>query len=437
MDLFSSAAEQTREKHAPLATRMRPRTLDEIIGQDTVIGKGTMLRRAIEADRVPSLIMHGPPGTGKTTLAKVIANTTKASFVPINAVSSGVGELREVIETAKQNIGMHGTRTIAFIDEIHRFNRSQQDALLPAVEDGTVILIGATTENPFFSVNRPLLSRCRIFRLESLSQDDMLIVLHRALHDKERGLGAHHVTAGDEALAYVADMANGDVRIALNTLEYVTLAVEGQQDARLTVEDVQAAIQQRNIPFAKDDEHYDVTSCFIKAMRGSDPDATLYWLGRLIYAGEDVEYIARRIMVHAAEDVGLADPQALVVASSAAAAAERIGWPEARIILAQAALYVALAPKSNSVYSGIDKALRAVKENPLQAPPPPLRDAHYSGAKQLGHGVGYLYPHDYPQQWVKQQYLPDALQDLSLYEPVLSGQEAALWKKLQERKSSS
>lgn len=436
MDLFSAAAESEKMRVAPLATRMRPRTLDEIVGQDELIGPGTILRRAIEADRVPSLILHGPPGSGKTTLARVIAAATKAHFVPINAVSSGVAEVRQTIEEARQRLGMQGQRTIAFIDEIHRFNRSQQDALLPAVEEGIVILIGATTENPFFSVNRPLLSRCRIFQLRPIEHDAMVGLMRKALADKERGLGELQAEVSEDALHYLADMANGDVRVALNTLEFCVAAAPAEDGVRrVTLSDAQAALQRRHIPLAKDDDHYDVTSCFIKAMRGSDPDATLYWLGRLINSGEDVEYIARRIMVHAAEDVGLADPQALVVATAAALASERVGLPEARIILAQAALYIALAPKSNSVIKGIDGALQAVKDHPLEPPPPSMRDAHYAGAKQLGHGVGYLYPHDFPNHWVQQQYLPDNLKDAVFYTPSESGLEPKLWQELAARRS--
>lgn len=437
MDLFSAAAENDRQRAAPLAARMRPQTLDEIVGQQELIGPGTLLRRAIEADRVPSLILYGPPGSGKTTLARVIASTTKAYFVPINAVASGVAELRKTVEDAKQRLGMHGRRTIAFVDEIHRFNRSQQDALLPAVEDGTVILIGATTENPFFSVNRPLLSRCRIFQLQPIDDASMVQLLKRALIDTERGLGEIGIEADAEALAFLAHMANGDVRIALNALEFCAVtAGEGPPKGtpRITLAAAQTALQRRNVPFAKDDEHYDVTSCFVKSMRGSDPDATLYWLGRMIYAGEDAVYIARRIMVHAAEDVGLADPQALVIASAAATAAERVGLPEARIILAQAALYVAMAPKSNSVVVGIDRALKAVEENPMQPPPASMRDAHYQGAEQLGAGVGYRYPHDYPNHWVSQQYLPDVLKKATFYEPSQSGREPQAWQMLEQRK---
>ncbi len=437
MDLFHAAAEEERRRAAPLAARMRPETLDEIVGQDHLIGPGTPLRRAIEADRVPSCIFYGPPGCGKTTLARVIAKVTKAHFVTINAVTSGVADIRQAVQEAKERLGMYGARTIAFIDEIHRFNRSQQDALLPAVEDGIVTLIGATTENPFFSVNRPLLSRCRIFQLQPLDEDAVREVVRRALADEVRGLGRMGVDIEGDALDYLVHTSNGDVRIALNTLEFCAVTAETSADGvrRIRLQDVQGALQRRHVPFAKDDEHYDVTSCFIKSMRGSDPQATLYWLARLIYAGEDVAYIARRIMIHAAEDVGLADPQALVVASSAALAVERVGLPEARIILAQAALYIALAPKSNSVIAGIDSAMKAVEEHPLEPPPPAMRDAHYEGAERLGAGVGYLYPHDYPGHWVEQQYLPDNLKDAVFYSPSSQGQEPSLWNKLEERRA--
>lgn len=436
MDLFRAAGERDRKGTAPLAARMRPRTLDEIVGQDALIGPGTLLRRAIEADRIPSLILYGPPGTGKTTLAQVIATTTNAAFVPLNAVSSGVADIRNTIEGARERLDLHGKPTIVFIDEIHRFNRSQQDALLPAVEDGVLQLIGATTENPFFSVNKPLLSRCRVFRLQPLERDEIETLLYRALNDKERGLGDIDVEADPDAIRYLADVANGDVRIALNALEFAVFAAErdAQGKRQLNLAVVQEALQQRMSPGAREDEHYDVTSCFIKAMRGSDPQATLYWLARLIYAGEDVEYIARRIMIHAAEDVGLADPQALVVATAAAQAVERVGMPEGRIILAQAALYISLAPKSNAVIVGIDQALAAVEKYRLEPPPMAMRDAHYRGAKQLGHGVGYKYPHDYPNHWVEQQYLPDALVKATFYRPSNQGLEPELWKKLHERR---
>lgn len=438
MDLFQAAGERDREADAPLAARMRPRTLDEIVGQEHLIGPGTPLRRAIEADRIPSMILWGPPGTGKTTLARVIARTTSARFVALNAVTSGVGDVRKAVEEAEESRALYRRRTIVFIDEIHRFNRSQQDALLPAVEAGTVHLIGATTENPFFSVNKPLLSRCRVFRLESLTAEEVESLLRRALDDRERGLGAVPVDVEPGALSLLADLANGDVRIALNTLEFAVMTAPPEPGGvrRLTREGIRQALQMRIPPEARDDEHYDLTSCFIKSMRGSDPQATLYWLARLIYRGEDPTFIARRIMIHAAEDVGLADPQALVVATAAAQAVERVGFPEGRIILAEAALYIALAPKSNAVVTGIDRALAAVEKHRLLEPPLPLRDASYGGARRLGHGVGYRYPHDYPNHWVEQRYLPEGLppDEAEFYRPSDQGREPELWKQLQDRR---
>ena len=435
MDLFSASGEKERQKSAPLAARMRPLTLDEIVGQDELIGEGRLLRKIIEGDRLSSVIFYGPPGSGKTTLAKVIARITKADFRPINAVTSGVADIRNVIKNAQKSWNLYNRKTIGFIDEIHRFNKSQQDALLPAVESGLLILIGATTENPYFSVNKPLLSRCKIFRLKSLEKEDIVKLLHKAITD-ERGLGKHRFNIEEAALFYISDMANGDARIALNTLEFIFDAVYSESESSMNIDlkVARSALQKRNLPYSKEDEHYDVTSCFIKAMRGSDPDATLYWLSRLIYSGEDVAFIARRIVIHAAEDVGLADPQALIIASACCNAVERVGLPESRIILAEAALYVALAPKSNSVVAGIDSASKTVEETKLVPPPHSMRDASYRGAKEMGHGIGYKYPHDFCNHWVKQQYMPNELKNAIFYNPSEQGQEDILYKNLKKRR---
>lgn len=426
MDLFSYRAEQNRAQEAPLAARMRPRRLDDFIGQEEIVGEGRLLRRAIQADRLTSLIFYGPPGTGKTTLAQVIANTTQSEFEMLNAVTSGIKDIREVIVRAKDRLGMYQKRTILFIDEIHRFNKSQQDALLPAVEDGTIILIGATTENPYFEVNSPLVSRSRIFRLRALAPDEVKVILQRALQDSERGLGNYHTEILDEALEHLANVANGDARTALNALELAVLTTPPDQDdiIRVDLAVAEESIQKRSINYDKSgDNHYDTISAFIKSMRGSDPDATLYWLAKMIYAGEDPKFIARRIMIHAAEDVGLANPHALIVATAAAQAVERLGLPEGRIPLAEAALFIATAPKSNAAVAGIDQALRAVEKEEVGPVPIHLRDAHYSGAKKLGHGQGYKYPHDYPGNYTPQQYLPAQMEGRKFYHPSPNGYE--------------
>ena len=399
MDLFEYARELNKDKESPLAGRMRPATLDEVVGQEHIIGKDKLLYRAIKADKISSIIFYGPPGTGKTTLAKVIANTTKANFVQMNATTSGKKDMQEAVADAKESLGMYQKKTILFIDEIHRFNKAQQDYLLPFVEDGTIILIGATTENPYFEVNQALISRSNVFELHSLDKEDIKKLIVRAITDDEKGMGIYGATITDDALDFLSDMAEGDARSALNAIELGILTTEPAEDGKIHIDiDVaQECIQRRVTKYDKDgDNHYDVISAFIKSMRGSDPDAAIYYLARMIDAGESVTFIARRIMICASEDVGNADPQALQVAVAASQAVERIGMPEARIILAQAVTYVASAPK---------------------------RDAHYKGAAKLGHGIGYKYAHDYPDHYVKQQYLPDELLGTTFYEPTENGYE--------------
>ncbi len=412
MDLFDYMRETSMEKEAPLASRLRPRTLDEIVGQQHIIGKDKLLYRAIKADKISSVIFYGPPGTGKTTIAKVIANTTSAIFKQINATGAGKKDMEQVVEEAKNALGMYGKKTILFVDEIHRFNKSQQDYLLPFVEDGTVILIGATTENPYFEVNSALLSRSIIFELRPLSRDEIRILLKRAVYDRERGMGAYNAEITDEALDFLADVANGDARAALNAVEIGVLTTQRSDDGRIHIDLAVASecIQKRVIKYDRDgDNHYDTISAFIKSMRGSDPDAAVYYLARMLYAGEEPAFIARRIMICAAEDVGNADPQALVVAVNASQAVERLGMPEGRIVLAQAAVYVACAPKSNSAICAIDKAMEYVRTHETAPVPSHLRDAHYKGAAKLGHGLGYQYAHDFENHYVNQQYLPDAV----------------------------
>ena len=431
MNLFENI--ETVDPFEPLAVRMRPRSLDHFFGQEQVVGPGTFLRSMIEEDRVPSLLLYGPSGTGKTTLAKIISELTSSRFVMLNATNVGIGELRATIEEAIRFRNSLQQRTILFLDEIHRFNKSQQDVLLPSVESGQIILIGATTENPFFEVNRPLLSRLRMLTLERLAPSALVSILRRALTDVDYGLGKKDLSATDELLEDIGRFVDGDARMALNVLEQVGAMV--RPHGEITIEVVEKVLGRRVYRYdKKGDNHYDVISAFIKSMRGSDPDAVLYYLARMIEAGEDPVFIARRIIICAAEDVGLADPQALVVANAAAQAAHMVGFPEARIILSEAALYIALAPKSNSAYVGIDAAIQAVRHKEQGEVPKHLRDAHYGGAKQLGHGVGYRYAHDYPKGYVDQQYLPDALVNDRYYTPVDRGCESTFVKDWKNRK---
>ena len=438
MDLFEYMRQQNMKDESPLASRLRPTTLDEVVGQQHIVGKDKLLYRAIKADKLSSIIFYGPPGTGKTTLAKVIANTTSAEFMQINATSAGKKDMEEVVAAAKNNQGMYGKKTILFIDEIHRFNKGQQDYLLPFVEDGTIILIGATTENPYFEVNPALLSRSVIFELKKLSTEDIRTLLLRAVNDTEKGMGSYHAQMDDDALEFLADMANGDARAALTAIELGILTTDRSEDGiiHITLDVASECIQKRVINYDKaGDNHYDTISAFIKSMRGSDPDAAVYYLARMLYAGEDVKFIARRIMILASEDIGNADPQALQVAVAAAQAVERLGMPEARIVLAQAVTYMASAPKSNSAINAIDKAMRVVQETKTPPVPVHLQDAHYKSAGKLGHGKGYKYAHDYKNHYVKQQYLPDGLTGEVFYEPSENGYEQqirAYYKKIKE-----
>ena len=437
MDLFEYARELNKDKESPLAGRMRPATLDEVVGQEHIIGKDKLLYRAIKADKISSIIFYGPPGTGKTTLAKVIANTTKANFVQMNATTSGKKDMQEAVADAKESLGMYQKKTILFIDEIHRFNKAQQDYLLPFVEDGTIILIGATTENPYFEVNQALISRSNVFELHSLDKEDIKKLIVRAITDDEKGMGIYGATITDDALDFLSDMAEGDARSALNAIELGILTTEPAEDGKIHIDiDVaQECIQRRVTKYDKDgDNHYDVISAFIKSMRGSDPDAAIYYLARMIDAGESVTFIARRIMICASEDVGNADPQALQVAVAAAQAVERVGMPESQLILSQATIYVACAPKSNAATNAIFSAMESVK-NKKASVPPYLQDAHYGGHEKLGKGIGYKYAHDYPNHYVKQQYLPDGLEDSRFYEPGDLGYEVEVknyFKKIKE-----
>ncbi len=445
MDLFDYMREKNKEQESPLASRMRPTTLDEVVGQEHIIGRDRLLYRAIRADKLGSVIFYGPPGTGKTTLARVIANTTSAAFVQLNATAAGKKDMEEVIAQAKDAQGMYGKKTILFIDEIHRFNKGQQDYLLPFVEDGTVSLIGATTENPYFEVNGALLSRSIIFELKPLTKEDIRTLLRRAVTDCEKGMGSYGAVLDADAEEFLADVANGDARAALTAIELGVLTTEpDDSDGRIhiTLAVAQECIQKRVLKYDKNgDNHYDTISAFIKSMRGSDPDAAVYYLARMLYAGEDVKFIARRMMICASEDVGNADPQALQVATAAALAVERVGMPESQIILSQAASYIASAPKSNSACEAISKAMDTVAHTKTPPVPAHLQDGHYKSSEKLGHGVGYKYAHAYPHHYAAQQYLPDALADERFYEPSDNGYEQTIqaylnnvkrWRKEQE-----
>lgn len=437
MDLFEYTRQLNADKMAPLAARMRPETLDEFVGQKHIIGKGKMLYRAIIADNLSSVIFYGPPGTGKTTLARIIANTTKRSFVQINATTAGIKDIKEVVSEAKDRLAVSQNKTILFIDEIHRFNKTQQDALLPHVEDGTIILIGATTENPYFEVNKALVSRSIIFELYQLNTEDIKELINRAVTDSKKGYGMFKINMDKDALEFLSDTANGDARTALNAVELAVLSTPKDENGviNIDIETAQECIQKRALNYEKDgDNHYDTISAFIKSMRGSDPDAALYYLAKMLYAGEDPNFIARRIVICASEDVGNADPHALQVAVSAAQAVTFIGMPESRIILAQAVTYISCAPKSNASYSGVEKAFHDVKTVKIKSVPNHLKDSHYPGAKELGHGIGYKYAHDFEGHYVKQQYLPDELVGTVYYEPTENGVEKRIKESLLRRR---
>lgn len=428
MDLFDYMREQKMEGESPLASRLRPTVLEEVVGQRHIIGEDKLLYRAIKADKLGSVIFYGPPGTGKTTLAKVIANTTSAEFTQLNATVAGKKDMEEIVRGAKDRLGMYGKKTILFVDEIHRFNKGQQDYLLPFVEDGTLILIGATTENPYFEVNGALISRSLIFELKPLEKEDIKILLKRAVYDKEKGMGTFQAEIDEDALEFLADISGGDARNALNAVELGILTTKRSEDGKIhiTLEVASECIQKRVVRYDKTgDNHYDTISAFIKSMRGSDPDAAVYYLAKMLYAGEDVKFIARRIMICAAEDVGNADPMALTVAVSAAQAVERVGMPESQIILSQAASYVACAPKSNSACMAIFAAMESVRKTKTTVPAH-LQDAHYRGSANLGRGIGYKYAHDYPDHYVEQQYLPDEIRDAKFYIPSENGYEKTI-----------
>ncbi len=425
--------------NAPLAARMRPRRLDEFLGQESVMGPDTLLRKAILADRLSSTIFWGPPGCGKSTLAQIIARTTRAFFENYSAVTSGVADIRKVIAGARERWRVHRQKTILFVDEIHRWNKAQQDALLPHVEDGTVILIGATTENPYFEVNAPLLSRSRLFRLERLSDDAIYQLLERALNDGERGLGSLNAGADPDALAHLTAVAGGDARSALSALESAALAAPPDEDGRrnITLQLAEEGVQARSLAYDKDgDEHYDTISAFIKSLRGSDPDAALYWLAKMLAAGEDIKFIARRLIILASEDIGNADPMALVLANAAAQAVMFIGLPEAQLTLSQTVCYLACAPKSNAATTAIGRATDEIRTNGPKPVPLHLRDNHYPGGKRMGHGAGYRYPHDFPGHFVAQDYLPDAIDGLPYYVPSDQGTEVRISRRMAEREQA-
>ena len=433
MDLFEYMREQKSEKESPLASRLRPTKLEDVVGQQHIIGRDKLLYRAIKADKLSSIIFYGPPGTGKTTLAKVIANTTSADFQQINATVAGKKDMELIVQQAKNNLGMYGKKTILFVDEIHRFNKGQQDYLLPFVEDGTLILIGATTENPYFEVNGALISRSSVFELYPLSMEDIKILIKRAVHDIQKGMGSYRAEIDDEALEFLADIAGGDARNALNAVELGILTTQRSEDGKIhiTLDVAQECIQKRVVRYDKTgDNHYDTISAFIKSMRGSDPDAAVYYLAKMLYAGEDIKFIARRMMICASEDVGNADPNALTVAVSATQAVEKVGMPEAQIILSQAAIYIAGAPKSNAACNAIFKAMDNVKSVKTTVPVH-LQDSHYRGSVNLGHGIGYKYAHDYPEHYVKQQYLPDEIKNEKFYEPTENGYEKQMKERLE------
>ena len=438
MDIFDYARSVNSEKESPLASRLRPKTLDQVVGQEHIIGKDKLLYRAIKADKLSSIIFYGPPGTGKTTFAKVIANTTSADFMQLNATVAGKKDMEDVVAKAKQNMAMSGRKTILFVDEIHRFNKGQQDYLLPFVEDGTVVLIGATTENPYFEVNSALISRSIVFELHPLSVENIKTLILRAVNDKTDGMGIYNGVIDDDAVMFLAEISNGDARTALNAVELGILTTDPAQDGKIhiTLEVAQQCVQKRALKYDKSgDNHYDTISAFIKSMRGSDPDAAVYYLSRMLYAGESVDFISRRILICAAEDVGMANPQALVVANAAAQAVHQVGMPEAQIILSEAVIYVASSPKSNSACNAIFAANEVVRSTVTAKVPAHLQDAHYKGSAKLGHGIGYKYAHDYPNHYVKQQYLPDGLEDSRFYEPGDLGYEVEVknyFKKIKE-----
>ena len=438
MDIFDYARSVNSEKESPLASRLRPKTLDQVVGQEHIIGKDKLLYRAIKADKISSIIFYGPPGTGKTTLAKVIANTTSADFMQLNATVAGKKDMEDVVAKAKQNMAMSGRKTILFVDEIHRFNKGQQDYLLPFVEDGTVVLIGATTENPYFEVNSALISRSIVFELHPLSVENIKTLILRAVNDKTDGMGIYNGVIDDDAVMFLAEISNGDARTALNAVELGILTTDPAQDGKIhiTLEVAQQCVQKRALKYDKSgDNHYDTISAFIKSMRGSDPDAAVYYLSRMLYAGESVDFISRRILICAAEDVGMANPQALVVANAAAQAVHQVGMPEAQIILSESVIYVASSPKSNSACNAIFAANEVVRSTVTAKVPAHLQDAHYKGSAKLGHGIGYKYAHDYPNHYVKQQYLPDGLEDSRFYEPGDLGYEVEVknyFKKIKE-----